>query len=334
MVKERKSEKVVLDKNRVLTNFFDDIEVGESISYKALQLFPVYKGTTMRFNLKTLAEAIESGIVEIKETGVVKEIEIINKSNDTKILIMEGDIVKGGAQNRIINTSMILDENSKVKVPCSCVQQHRWSGFDKPFKEYKHSSPKFGYELNESVNKQMLSSRGSSCYMADQSEIWNNVNSVLLCVDSQDNSKDYTDAYEVQKDKIEEYKKAFKEQLPIKDKNFAGLVIVVGSICKADICGDNEIFKVHLEGLLEGCYLDAVNTSKTDKMELKEVTNFLNDIPRLDIEEFDTPNKNAKNLIFKKGNIEGNALINKGDELVHINAFLDRSEPIGNPDRK
>src|SRR5665213_672645 len=126
MARARKEEKVVIpaekeeDKNFELKKLLKHMEIGESITYKNLSVYPVYLGSPYPENkvpgLKTLQEALKEGIVNVKETGVVKELKLVNKSKEFKILIMEGDIVKGGAQNRIINASMIIDEETTVTI--------------------------------------------------------------------------------------------------------------------------------------------------------------------------------------------------------------------------
>ncbi len=323
-LKEKKEKVKVKEVRKPFVNFINDLEIAEAISYKKLHLFPVFRQTLKDVKLKTLVEALKEEIIEVKETGTVGELEIVNKSKNMKVLIMEGDIVKGGAQNRVINVSMILDEDSTVKVPTTCVQKNRWDTFDAPFKGYKYSSPTFGLHLSESVSKNMLCSRGASGYAANQSKIWDDVDCHLKESGVEDDSKNFTKLYDAKKDDIEEYKKAFKGKFPIKDKSLVGVVVVVDNVCKVDICVDNDVFLAHCEGLLEGCFLDAVS-SKDDRssMSAKEVSDFIDGLIKCEINEFKTPNKNAENLVLKGDKVNGNVLI-YNDEVVHLTAFLKR----------
>ena len=330
MAKVRKSSKVSISgkngKKRVsshvyLTSFVNDLEVAEATSYKNLYVYPVFRQTLKKVGLKTLSEALKDGLVEIKETGVVKEIEVVNKSKDVKILIMEGDIVKGGAQNRILNVSMIIDEESSVKVPCTCVQQGRWNNFDAKFTEIKTSSPSMSKAHDQSVFTSMCSSRGSSLYAADQSKVWSEVNCYLAGAGSHDTTKDYTSAYTSKSDDIKEYKDAFKGKLPEDDESLVGLIVSVGKVVKFDICADHAMFTLHMDNLLEGCYLDAVSIKdETKEYSAKDMTDFLNSIITSKVEEFDTPNKLGVSVVFTGDQVKGNALLYKED-IVHLSAF-------------
>jgi len=326
ILKEKKEKVKVKEVRKPFVNFINDLEIAEAISYKRLHLFPVFRQTLKDVKLKTLVEALKEEIIEVKETGTVSELEIINKSKNMKVLIMEGDIVKGGAQNRVINVSMILDENSTVKVPTTCVQQGRWDTFDKPFTEHKHSSPTLGLHLSESVGRKMMESKGLDNYAANQNKIWDTVSYCSASAGSSSSTSDYTDIYKnknVQRE-MDKYKKAFKNKFPTKDKSLVGVVIAVDNICKVDICVDNEVFLAHCEGLLEGCFLDAVSSKKDiNSMSAKEVSDFIDELIKCEINEFKTPNKNAENLVLKGDKVNGNVLI-YNNEVIHLTAFLKR----------
>lgn len=75
----------------------------------------------------TLAEALEGGDVKVLETGTVDTLEIENQS-DSEIYIQAGDIVKGGKQDRVLTTSLVLPPQSgKVAIGSYCVEQGRWA---------------------------------------------------------------------------------------------------------------------------------------------------------------------------------------------------------------
>ena len=325
-IKLEETKKKVKEVRRPFVNFINDLEIAEAISYKRLDLFPIFRQTLKDIKLKTLVEGLKEKIIEVKETGTIEKLEIINKSKDTKILIMEGDIVKGGAQNRIINISMILDEDSTVKVPTTCVQQGRWDTFDKPFTKHKYASPILERDLKESVNLKMMESKGLHNYAANQSKIWSSVSYCSSSAGSSSSSGDYTDIYEdknVQK-KMDKYRKAFKNKFPNEDKSLVGVVIVIDNVCKVDICVDNEIFLIHCEGLLEGCFLDAVSSKDDrDSMSAKEVSDFIDGLIKCEVNKFKTPNKNAENLVLKSDKVNGNVLI-YNNEVIHLTAFLKR----------
>lgn len=75
----------------------------------------------------TLEEALDRGAVTVHETGSVGQLAIENTGKD-EVLIHAGDIVKGGQQDRVLTTTMVLKPKSgKVPLDAFCVEQGRWS---------------------------------------------------------------------------------------------------------------------------------------------------------------------------------------------------------------
>jgi hypothetical protein len=75
----------------------------------------------------TLQEALAQKVIEVRETSRVNELEVINTGSD-EVFIQSGDIVKGGKQDRVLSTSLLLPPNSgPVPVPSFCVESGRWS---------------------------------------------------------------------------------------------------------------------------------------------------------------------------------------------------------------
>jgi hypothetical protein len=76
----------------------------------------------------TLQEALANKTVEVRETGNVNELQVMN-TGDEAVYIQSGDIVKGGRQDRVLIVSMLLPPRSDiVPIPVFCVEQGRWSG--------------------------------------------------------------------------------------------------------------------------------------------------------------------------------------------------------------
>ena len=75
----------------------------------------------------TLAEAITQKKVVVYETRTVNTLSIENLSGE-EVFVQSGDIVKGGQQDRVLATDLILPARSgKVSIAAFCVEQGRWS---------------------------------------------------------------------------------------------------------------------------------------------------------------------------------------------------------------
>ena len=76
----------------------------------------------------TLQEALDAGWAVVHETEDVNQLSVENRSSDHELFIQEGDIIKGGKQDRLIAIDMLLPPNSgRVSFPAHCVEQGRWT---------------------------------------------------------------------------------------------------------------------------------------------------------------------------------------------------------------
>ena len=76
-----------------------------------------------------LDEALNQNAIEIVEKdadGSVPELRVNNKSNKM-VLILDGEELVGAKQNRIVNTTILVQGNTTVIIPVSCAEHGRWS---------------------------------------------------------------------------------------------------------------------------------------------------------------------------------------------------------------
>ena len=77
----------------------------------------------------TLQEALERKWVVVHETGNVNVLAVENLSDDHDLFLQSGDIVKGGRQDRLIASDLIVPPKSgKVSCPANCCERSRWTG--------------------------------------------------------------------------------------------------------------------------------------------------------------------------------------------------------------
>ena len=75
----------------------------------------------------TLQEALVQRKVIVRETREVNSLTIENISGE-EVYVQSGDIVKGGAQDRMLVTDLILPPRSgKIAIDAFCVENGRWS---------------------------------------------------------------------------------------------------------------------------------------------------------------------------------------------------------------
>lgn len=341
MVKIKKSEEKILDEkqeqkqeeqiketvtnhNVALKDFLDRVEIEDAVIYKNLRLFAINIAEKKSdYKLMTLTEALKEDILEVKETDVVSNLKFINKSKDIKILIIEGEVVKGGRQNRVINVTMIIDEDSETVVPTSCVEQHRWHYEDggTTFNKDAYITPTLYKDLSNSVNMSMHSSRGSSMmYNSDQSSLWGAADTFLCSAATHSDSGDFTKAYEANEEKINDYWNKLKSMF----KDCAGIAAVIGKKLIFSIADSKEFFMPQFEKLLKSYILEALTVEQTIKHSVESVADYLNDLLTVGNELFDSPNKIGKIIKFNSDSVTGSAFI-FNDRIVHLSVIKELS---------
>lgn len=105
----------------------DAPRISGPYNHENLTIYLVHGASTQGPVPLTLPEALEKGVVEVKETGSVNQLTVENRG-DEEVFIQAGDIVKGGRQDRVLSVSLTLPPRSGVlPIAAYCVEQGRWS---------------------------------------------------------------------------------------------------------------------------------------------------------------------------------------------------------------
>lgn len=109
--------------------FLDGLTVRPGASHYGLHIFPVCEipGRTAAEcpELLSLAQGLSSGRLLIGETGEMDKVRIRNASG-AGALLLDGETLIGGAQNRMINAAAVVPSRHEADLPCSCVEVRRW----------------------------------------------------------------------------------------------------------------------------------------------------------------------------------------------------------------
>jgi hypothetical protein len=104
--------------------FADPVRSGNLI------VWPVVPGpdaTPVRgVNYRSLDLALESGTVEVLETGEVQQLTLVNHG-DEPVLLLAGEVLDGGKQDRIVAHDTVVEPKQSAPLASFCVEQSRWS---------------------------------------------------------------------------------------------------------------------------------------------------------------------------------------------------------------
>ena len=103
------------------------LKISEPLLHENLAVYLVRGPSAPGAVPATLEEALLKSTIIVHETGSVSELQIENTGSEP-VFIQFGDIVKGGRQDRVLTTSLLIPPKSgKVAIGAYCVEQGRWA---------------------------------------------------------------------------------------------------------------------------------------------------------------------------------------------------------------
>jgi hypothetical protein len=104
-----------------------DLTPDAPLVHGALTVIPLLATERSDPGWLTLAEAGEAvTIEEVSEGGDVPTLRLTSAA-DRPVLLLDGEELIGAKQNRVLNTTVLVDAHSRVTIPVSCVEQGRWA---------------------------------------------------------------------------------------------------------------------------------------------------------------------------------------------------------------
>lgn len=294
-----KKENLKLDSSAVVAR--------NKYKYENLQLYPIranaafereHKNIGKYVGLKEALEKRKIVVTEKSKQGTVNSLLIENVSSDT-IMILSGEVVQGGKQDRVVGEDLILYPKSGRKdVSVFCVEHGRWNpkNGDTSFKEY------FSISSNE-VRKAATVSK-------NQSEVWDKVSETTSKNRAQTSTGTLTALKESQtlSKNLKDYTDHFQRALA-DDKAVIGVVAVTGNtILGCDMFASHEIFNTYLPGLLNSYSTEAITSGKPATVSYQDVEKYLDEI-------ISDENKQEE-LVEKKG-----VMLKQGKTKLHISTF-------------
>lgn len=267
----------------------EKIEIGNIVDefrFQQLQLIPVKANKAFLNNTHnsadylTLSQAVKEGKVLITERSSedaivnfqqpsslqdtpqvqqniggsgasVNSLFIENKSADT-VLILGGEVVEGGNQDRTIAQDLILPPNSgKIDLSVFCVEHGRWSGNDKTFQVADASF------APARVRKAAMNE-------ADQQKVWDEVASKL----SENKATSATQALTVLKEHADytkvqqEYVNSLSELFNDDDSVIGVIAIAGGEIIGAELFASHDLFVRYYPNVLQSWAGEAIGVEE------------------------------------------------------------------------
>lgn len=205
------------------------IQYDSPWTYKKLQLIPIrFKGSgpgainadnkMFDGNLISFDDALRQHKIVVKEMtsggADVSTLLIKNKSKDN-VMLMSGEIVQGGKQDRAFGETTIIPKHRKKNyIPVFCIEKGRW---DDKAKAFRHAGT-----ADAKVRKQIDVTRR-------QSKVWKEIDTVLLEKNKKNQTSAYMKAFETPEPEDSSYLRYFIEKMRSSDSAYAGFIAITGN---------------------------------------------------------------------------------------------------------
>ncbi len=325
-MKNQKASKNEKGKGKTLKSYLKDIKPVKPIRYENLTLVPLRGQGHGQLSYELGSQAIKDGIVEVKEVdeaGSVPELMVVNKS-DTMILFVDGEELIGAKQNRILNTSIMIDAHSKTVIPVSCVEEGRWHSRSSKFNVGSFAPTKLRARKIKDVTMNLAS---VGVARSDQGRVWDSVAKYISAAKIHSPTMAMHDVVDHNRKLLNEYIKT----LPC-PKDACGVMIVIdGKFEAMDLFDKAETLESLWPRLIKGYAMDAIirkvdnadqikeKKSKTNSFSEKAAKILLEHIGELSCQTYYSAGI-GEDWRFQADDIIGQALIVK-KVCVHLSAF-------------
>jgi hypothetical protein len=226
--------------------FVANIRVGEARGHRELRVFWLYGGLpVIPLAVASLEEARSQGNLSITERdrATVPEL-IVENRGKSHVLLLAGEILLGGKQNRVLMEDVLLPPMSGPRhIGVSCVEQGRWSGHTQDF------------QSKESFAAPGL--RSQVMQKADQGRIWAEVDRYARRAEARSATNSYQEIYEKPevKEHLDEVETGFDHRAA--PGALGAAVFVTERLAGLDLFFDPDLFAREWPKLLRAQALDA-----------------------------------------------------------------------------
>ncbi|MBE7558389.1 NUDIX domain-containing protein [bacterium] len=230
----------------------------EPLFHHNLTVFPILGHENGGPPYDLLRTAIEKGtavVEEVHEAGEVGTLKVVNRG-DRPVLIVEGEILIGAKQNRVVNMTVLVGAGREYRLPVSCVEQGRWRHTSRHFTPAACMAPPVMRAYKTRSVRESLRMRGEAA--ADQIRVWCEAAAVLDDVGAVSPTGSVTEGYAARRKERQHYREHIT--LPPETR---GCVVVRGEeVLGLDLFGDPGVMREFWPKLSEAYFLEATRQPK------------------------------------------------------------------------
>ena len=295
-------------------------ELGDSIVFQNMEMFPLIAESDTEFEYDTLDEALKAGTARITETsdsGTVPELNFLNEG-EKPVFLMDGEELVGAKQNRVLNLSIMAPAGKTITIPVSCVEAGRWAHSSDEFR----SGDRAQYASARASKSRSVSGniRASRQARSDQPEVWADISAKSMRMESASPTGAMSAMYEKSSVDLESFVEKFKGV----DEQLGFIFLIDGVVAGLDLFDTPETLRKLMPKLVKSYALDALDTharrlKASGHEELDSAEKFIGSVKEARMAAFPSVGM-GEDYRPPNGSVTGGALVIEGT-LIHLGVF-------------
>lgn len=320
-----------------ILDFLKHGQIGDPLSHENLTIHPVRVKGYAAFGYQVLDEALKKGSVTVSEidgTGHVPQLLVTNDS-DIRVFLMDGEELIGAKQNRIVNTSIMIEARSGVRIPVSCIEQGRWHFEGSEMKSGCVSHP---HLRRQKATQVAYSLERSRTFASDQGAIWDAVEDKLEELSVRSNTSDMDTLFREKRSDLN----SFLDKIRFVEGTTGVIASINGRPVCADLFDSAETCRKLWKKLISSYALDALGKDMAEgylsPTVVLDIDRLISLVETARFESFESPGLGT-DVRFEGKGLRGVALVCE-DRVIHCAVFSnddnerDRCTPLARPSRR
>jgi hypothetical protein len=311
----KKKREEVMD--TIIKKYVLSLELGTPEQHKNMSVFPLRSPLDGGPEYMTLKEAQEKShllVTEVSSGGSVPELKVVNNA-PSAVLLLDGEELAGAKQNRVLNTTILIDGQSEVIIPVSCTEKGRWAYVSRSFSDSDTvMSPSLRSEKARTVASSLKS---TGQYRSDQGTVWQKIDELAAKADTVSRTGAMKDIYEQKAEDLNEYLRAFHRTSGQK-----GFLVFKGlEPVGFDFVSSEKAFEDLFPKMVRSYAMEAVLEDKKDeaKVDPRLAEEFLKETTGCDEKTYDSVGR-GRDFRYESKALVGSALAVE-DKVIHLAFF-------------
>ena len=297
----------VIPKNSIL---------GDPVTVHGLGIIPIIGDTAVDLPaIDLLEQAFDGGTFKVTEESEGGTVPFLRGENiGTKpVLILEGEELVGGKQNRIVNTTIIVLAGSTIQIPVSCMEAGRWDNRRRDF----DSGGAIFRARSRAVQKASVacSLRVDGSFRSDQGAVWDQVSESLAELGAPSATADFRAGREKAAHQIEDIVQAVR---PL-DKQVGAIFLAGGKILGCELLATSDLFARALGKIVRSFAFEVLSIKETKGISMDEAMSWWEKILSAKLTRHASPGT-GEDIRLDTPELLGSGLYWNGN-LVHLSCF-------------